>query len=492
MPRQRKIAPSGVPSATSTKIRMNHRRASLDEFSLEEIQSQNYRANLLKEAWAMRFLWTCAGISISNLGESPKISLKLKVARVLMVVCSLGYWIMVAACFFSAGHFHSACFMLCIGFLVSLPSQMLCWYYHDHHSLHLLLMISVLKTHAGKIFKRINYGYGAVIAAAGGALVYIPTVYSFYDLDLMKVEKMLFGVDNLQVRIFWWIAGYISLFSWVPSGFSLVLSCCSIMAGHYVECETHRSRCLTSYRTYITSNSALYDLQVIFLRIVQTSSSWSKCVLWALTSSSMCFFYMLVTYLADEGFMLSVFPPLGIMLPALWSTAFAAGAVTSRFVRIYIAINTRSPLLLLRSGDETGGGEEDGKQDRRHRDTDKFLKNAGVSLSITTGIVKDKKDDISDDSEDLDDDLEAAVSSSKNPKVKFDVDPSSNWTSTPEFTAYKSSHLLLMELCKHFEDIFGVRIFGLKITAAQLLQIATFYGTGATLILQNSGKVSMA
>ena len=196
--------------------------------------------------------------------------------------------------------------------------------------------------------------------------------------------------------------------------------------------------------------------------------------------------------MADEGFMLSVFPPLGIMLPALWSTAFAAGAVTSRFVRIYIAINTRSPLLLLRSGDETGGGEEDGKQDRQHRDTDKFLKNAGVSLSITTEIVKDKKDDILDDLEDLDDDLEAAVSSSKNPKEKFDVDLSSNWTSTPEFTAYKSSHLLLMELCKHFEDIFGVRIFGLKITAAQLLQIATFYGTGATLILQNSGKVSMA
>jgi len=58
-----------------------------------------------------------------------------------------------------------------------------------------------------------------------------------------------------------------------------------------------------------------------------------------------------------------------------------------------------------------------------------------------------------------------------------------------ELKKYQDEHDKLLELCKHLEDIFGVRVFGMKVTAAQILQLATFYGTGATLIIQNSGKL---
>lgn len=363
-------------------------------------------------------------------------------------------------------------------------------------------MISILKTHKQKVFKFVNYGYGLVFAAAGGAMLYIPTAFGFLDLETMRIDDYLFGETSFQSRLFWWVTGYASLACWVPAGFSLVLSCCSIMAGHYVECEKHRDRCLNDFRVYIGKGDALYDLQVIFLRITQTSSSWSKCVLWSLAASSICFFYMLVTYLSGEGFLYSVYPPLGIMLPALWSTAFAAGAVTSRFVRIYIAINTRSPLLLQRNGEEEEAAGVTSERGRRETNANKLLMTGGVSLSITTGIGGNisgvNSDLIKEDGEKggggKGKEEEEEEKGEKENGVHFSASTNieeGNWVLSPEFGEYKDAHLLLMELCKHFEDIFGIRIFGLKITAAQLLQIATFYGTGATLILQNSGKVSL-
>lgn len=66
----------------------------------------------------MCLLWTCAGINCPSLGEEPKISPALKIARGGMVVISLSYWVMIATCLFGAGHFHTPIFMLTIAFLV--------------------------------------------------------------------------------------------------------------------------------------------------------------------------------------------------------------------------------------------------------------------------------------------------------------------------------------------------------------------------------------
>jgi len=431
----------------------------------------------------MRMLWRLSAINVDGVGAEAQPSRSLRMYRGFCIVWNLGYWIAMCIQLYAVGKWHLASFMLLVALTVALPCQVICWSMHDNHGFHLLIMLTILKTHSSRLYKHINKLFLLVFAAMGGAMLYIPPMYAIQDRPTMGLSEYHDMTDIALYICF----GFTDLISWVPAGFSVVISTCLIMLGHYSECEAHRWGSLHNYREYIGSGDALYDLQVIYLRIVQTSSCWTKVVFWGLTSSSIAFFAMFLSYLSEEGIMWSVYPPLAIMLPSLWSTGLAGGAVTSRFTRIYISICTRSPLLL-----EKAEGEDDDSATVETRN--KRLTHDIVSLDIQTKLsqsgrgssnnllktgglfVKPGIDKIGEGSEDAGDDIEEA-----NPNI--------SWIKTEEFARYRQAHLDIMELCKHFEDIFGIRLFGLKISAAQIVQIATFYGTGATLILQNNGKM---
>jgi hypothetical protein len=54
---------------------------------------------------------------------------------------------------------------------------------------------------------------------------------------------------------------------------------------------------------------------------------------------------------------------------------------------------------------------------------------------------------------------------------------------------YDSEHHKLMDLCKHMEDIFALRIFGLAITSARISEIFAFYATVMSVIVQKASEI---
>ncbi|GMI13481.1 hypothetical protein TrLO_g4207 [Triparma laevis f. longispina] len=156
------------------------------------------------------------------------------------------------------------------------------------------------------------------------------------------------------------------------------------------------------------------------LRVAQTSDMWSRLVLLACLSSSLCYFLLVIAYMHDRVIVWSLYPAILIMLPALWGVGLASGAVSARIVKIYIAASIRSPILLkgvvAKNGAEKTAGDLSG-------------------LVSRTGFLKDDGFD-----EKWEDNCDAA---------------------------YEDAHPQLMESCKHLEEAFGVRVYGLKITSTQ-------------------------
>ena len=303
-------------------------------------------------------------------------------------------------------------------------------------------MASIFRRHKPNIWRHAGKVVTLIIATISSSIVYIVLCFQLVDMPRLGL------VESLPRTIIWLTMSFLT---WVPSAFSLVLSLCVIMAGHYVECRYLKTSVHDDYLKCIPSGEALYDLHAVFLRVVETSETWSKAVAWCLGSSSMCFFFMLITYVTD-GLAFSVIPPMSIMLPCLWIPAFACGSVTARFVHIYISVNTRSPLLLPETDEKNYN-----KSYLRRR-----------SVSVREEVVPQEGEG------DEEEGGEAAAT------------PQWNRLTGAALMKYEDEHDKLLELCKHLEDIFGIRVMGLKVTASQILQIATFYGTGATLIIQNS------
>ena len=326
-----------------------------------------------------------------------------------------------------------------VAILVAMPAQLLCWWFHDRHNVHLFLMASVLRQHRPRTWEFIKgkIGLGS-LAIVGGSTLYILLSYIFIDMKGSSDLGLYASYSDCAISL------TVGTWFWGAPAISVILSFATVLAGHYAECLHLKAEVHNNYLKYVPGGDALYDLHVVFLRIVETSETWSKVVLWSLTASSACFFIMLFA-LVNDGIVYSLYPPNGILLTILWVPAMASGSVTARFVQIYISINTRSPLLLPEAD----------------------LRN------YNQRVLRRREKSVVEGSDKVSTKVAAAAAPAK-------------MLSGEELEKYSLEHLKLLELCKHLEDIFGIRVLGMKVTAAQILQLATFYGTGATLIIQNS------
>jgi hypothetical protein len=141
----------------------------------------------------------------------------------------------------------------------------------------------------------------------------------------------------------------------------------------------------------------------------------------------------------------SLYPAMVVMLPSLWSVGFASGAVSARFVKIYSAASIRSPILLKGVADTGTSTSRAGFL----KDGDGGKEAGGVRLA---GEGFDEKWEGNCDAE------------------------------------YEAAHEKLMGSCKHLEETFGVRVLGLKITSAMMMEMMGMYATVLTLIVGNMEK----
>mmetsp|Transcript_8130 Transcript_8130/g.16412 ORF Transcript_8130/g.16412 Transcript_8130/m.16412 type:complete len:455 (+) Transcript_8130:159-1523(+) len=437
-------------SSRASALRVHSmRRASIDSEEVFDVASPIYIAQLIASCTMLGALWKLSGLHVYHNhetfhqtvvggGRSSHIGIpwQLKLYRLYCVIIATSYFANFALHFGRAGKTHTMVFLFLVYILVALPGQILCWVLHDKYNIHLFLMLSSFRRHKPKYWKHAGKVIVLIFATILTSQVYILVTFRLVDMPALKI------IETMPRTTIWFS---LSFWSWVPACFSLVLTLCLIMSGHYVEANSLKREIHDNYLKVIPKGDALYDLHVIFLRIVETSETWSKAIVWCLLSSSICFFFMLITYITD-GMIYSVIPAMAIMLPALWIPALACGSVTARFIQIYISVNTRSPLLLP---------ECDARNQK-----DRMLRRRNKGENEQGSDVKEGGEDEESWEKQLDGEA---------------------------LEKYTDEHDKLLELCKHLEDIFGVRVFGLKITASQILQLATFYGTGATLIIQNSG-----
>jgi hypothetical protein len=442
------------------------RRTSLDNIDSSSMSEGLFLSSLLSECWGLLLLWKLSGINSHGMSaaEGTPVPRCVLVLRAVLLSYNLCSWVYLSYTWTTVGASYFAAFYVAVCLLIALPCQAMAWRLHDvfDHRMHLLLMLCVVKTHMARAWRYVNHLALLVMGVVAASTGYIAVVFVFYDapahgLDygegaVVQARNAAHWPTANASLVLWSFAMALNVLSWAPCGFSLVLSTLAIMAGHFSECEHLNGMLHTDYKSYISSGDALYDLHVVFLRVVTTSSAWSLVVLWALAGSSVVFFLMIISFLRD-GMLWAVFPMLGIMLPALWVTGLAAGSISARFTRIYISVNARAPLLL------------------NEIEADVVSNMEGV------GQVERKKSEIAQKS-----DLEEGRGGAKSESGQCS---DGNSFSPADMVTYKREHTKLLELCKHFEDIFGVRILGMKVTNSHILQILTFYSTGTTIILQN-------
>jgi hypothetical protein len=146
--------------------------------------------------------------------------------------------------------------------------------------------------------------------------------------------------------------------------------------------------------------------------------------------------------LVNEGWVVSCFPPMLAALPCFWAPAIVGGMVTSRFVTIYIWICNKSPMILSVN----------------------FNPNEEI---ILTKVRSDRS---------LDGDREEGSRAAEAAELGEGINRLHE--------RYSYEHGRIMQLCDYYQEIFGLRIFGQKITVTRMLQMATMYFSIVTIISQ--------
>jgi hypothetical protein len=175
--------------------------------------------------------------------------------------------------------------------------------------------------------------------------------------------------------------------------------------------------------------------------------------------SSVCFFTMVLAFFQSH-MSWSTYPGMSIMLPALWLPGFASGVVTGRFIWIYSAATARSPVLLrAMAGEETANlGNDDAGGVKR------FVSVKG-SLESSLFNAKPVVDPASSKGEaegEWKNDDRCVVLTQPGDAAAL-APPPPPLTLLVRARRYATAYKELMELCKHQEDIFGIRAFGLKV-----------------------------
>lgn len=329
-----------------------------------------------------------------------------------------------------------AAFLSVVCITVVWPLQLAFWYLYDHHNMHFFVMLESIKFHSPGAYGKINLLFKLVQLTIATSSIAVPILYFIFDRPNMTHTN--FGD---QADPAWYAPIVIAAFAsamnlWTSCGFSVVL--CSILISfvHIKECTALNKLILTDFYAYISSGNAVNDLNLLTLRVAQTSDMWSRLVLLACLSSSLCYFLLVIAYMHDRVIVWRLYPAMLIMLPALWGVGLANGAVSARIVKIYTAASIRSPILLkgvvAKNGAEKTAGDLSG-------------------LVSRTGFLKDdgEKKEAGGENQNL-------VGEGFDEKWEDNCD-----------AAYEDAHRQLMESCKHLEETFGVRVFGLRITSTQ-------------------------
>ncbi|GMI42462.1 hypothetical protein TeGR_g9639, partial [Tetraparma gracilis] len=323
------------------------RRASIDSFSPAELSSSSFTDTLFSDLSVLRLMFRL------SLCDSPA------PARMFLYVLTVLHWIFLACENAWAGNTWLATFYATICIFVYTPLIMMLWFLWDNHRGVLIQMLASLRSHSPAVFARINLGAAFFILVSLGAGVLISLLYIFIDRPRFRDDLYESPTSNLE-RIGGCLSGLFCLFSLAQSGFTLVFSYLLITFAHFKECEHLTSKILDEPERYIGSGDALYDLNVVALRVQQTSHWWAKVVIPTVVGSSVCFFTMVLAFFQSH-MSWSTYPGMSIMLPALWLPGFASGVVTGRFIWIYSAATARSPVLLrAMAGEETANlGNDD-------------------------------------------------------------------------------------------------------------------------------------
>jgi len=285
-----------------------------------------------------------------------------------------------------------------VSFATLFPVFFLNYYVLDSHGSHLIAQLLVLKDKSPWVYSHINKVFTFAIITSLAFSLLCGCVYHFVDRP--RWTHITSTSSNAVIAT-------IAVLNLIPSqlaAFGTFLTSLTISVSHFAECQTIRRR-VTEWEgggDYISSGVYSEDLNVAFLRIVETYKCWTRVIAFMLCQT-LILVLRIGVYLA---FILA--------LPLLWAPAFAAGTVSPRLIHIYTAITVKSPMLV----------EQKETQEAAHK------------ASETPITVGDGDRGLGDGGRGL-----AHVG------IHNDLHPN-----------YSAEHEKLMVLCKHPEDIFAIRV----------------------------------
>ena len=93
--------------------------------------------------------------------------------------------------------------------------------------------MSIMKRHSPWIFKHITLLLFLINGTIVGSWLYIVVTFQLLDCPERGIVELI-----LETAVF----SYLSFMCWVPACFSLVISVCVIMVGHYKECQVRLNK----------------------------------------------------------------------------------------------------------------------------------------------------------------------------------------------------------------------------------------------------------